>query len=211
MMDENINRRNKKMGFIEIQTPLSRHSSFSSIADDQSFYLNDDDVAELLGPPLQPDLEGEESLNLTTILASGSFERLYENSSFDVTTLPGLDVSSPVTTQNSRKRTISQHDETATTFISSSTTFADRPDRPRFYSERSSSPPQSLSQQFSVRDVASMLGSLSILDSSEQLKSPSFHHRGSCDQLPDPDELLRLKDEKSHRRNTQVVLISETP
>ncbi|GAX18774.1 hypothetical protein FisN_26Hu071 [Fistulifera solaris] len=207
MDDENIKQRNKKMGFIEIQTPLSRHSSFSSIADDQSFNLNDDDVAELLGPPLQPELE--DSLNLTTILAAGSFERLFENSSFDVTTVPSFDVSSPA--QNSRKRTISQHDETATTFVSSSTTFADRPDRPRFYSERSSSPPRSLSQQFSVRDVASMLGSLSILDSSEQLKSPSFHHRGSCDQLPDADELLRLKDEKSHRRNTQVVLISETP
>ena len=202
---------NRHMHVIEIATSLS--SSLSSIGDDDcSLELSGD---EQVDPPPQPDLEEEEeaSLQMLTILASSSFEieQLYQNS-FDLTT---KDVPFQITTTHhspSRKRTISQHDETATT--SNSTLFT-ACHRPRFYSEgATATTDRSLSpSQLSIRDVASMLGSLSILDSSEQLKSPAFHHRATCDRLPDADELSKLlvgdDAEKSHRRNTHVVLIQD--
>lgn len=205
--------RNRCIDIIEIQTNLS--SSFSSIGDDRSLDLSDDLLQQTGLPPLQPDLvvdddDDDDSLQMLTILASSSFdiEQMYQNS-FELA--KDLDVPSHITT-SSRKRTISQHDETATTYLSNATTTFAEGHRPRFYSEGGEKTVRSLSQsqQLSIRDVASMLGSLSILDSSEQLKTSAFHHRATCDQLPDADELFgKLGDEKSHRRNTQVVLINE--
>lgn len=196
------------MDFIEIQPSHSRHSSFSSIGDDRSLDLSDLQRKSCPSPVLVE----ESSLNMLTILASTSFEieKLFETSQTKTCEVP-----SQITTLTPRKRTISQHDETATTFLSNSTCGDGPQNRQRMNSDNErlkssgSTSRRSLSlSPLSFRDVASMLGSLSILDSSEQLRNPSLHHRGSCDQLPDAEELAKLVDgeEKSHRRNTQLLI-----
>lgn len=199
------------MDFVEFQTNNhSRHSSLSSIADDCSWGPYDiDDFQSCPSCELLDD-DDDDSLNMLTILASNSFEirMLYESRALEASNSFEIPSQITTTTNSPRKRTISQHDETASTFLSSSSSCGEGlQSRQRLNSdnnewmksERSLSP---------LEDMVPLLESLSILDSSssEQLKSPR-HRRISCDLLPTPEELAKLSDEKSHRRNRHVVLI----